>query len=223
MGMRDVFGQVLGELMAIDDKIVVIDADLAGCDGTKNLRKQFPDRALDVGIAEANMASIAGGMSAYGYKPWITSFTPFATRRICDQLSISLAYSKQNVKVVGTDPGISAELNGGTHMSVEDVGVVRSIPGVVIFEPIDEVMLRKAVPVLNDYKGVVYMRMFRKDQPIITKEDYKFDLFKADVLKEGKDVTIFATGIMVDMKVCIPSRSGTIHSTWWSLEKRASL
>lgn len=198
MGMRDVFGQTLGELMAKDEKIVVIDADLAGCDGTKNLRNLFPDRAFDVGIAEANMASIAAGMSSYGFKPWITSFTPFATRRIADQLAISIAYSQQNVKIVGTDPGISAELNGGTHMSVEDVGIVRSIPTVVIFEPIDEVQLRKAVPVINDYKGVVYMRMFRKDQPIITKEDYEFDLFTADVLKQGKDVTIFASGIMVD-------------------------
>ena len=198
MGMRDVFGQTLGELMEKDEKIVVIDADLAGCDGTKNLRKLFPERALDVCIAEANMASIAAGMSSYGFKPWITSFTPFATRRIADQLAISIAYAKQNVKIVGTDPGISAELNGGTHMSVEDIGVVRSIPGVVIFEPIDEVQLRKAVPVINDYNGVVYVRMFRKDQPIITKEDYEFDLFKADVLREGKDITLFATGIMTD-------------------------
>jgi len=198
MGMRDVFGQTLGELMAKDEKIVVIDADLAGCDGTKNLRNLFPDRAFDVGIAEANMASIAAGMSSYGYKPWITSFTPFATRRIADQVAISIAYAQQNVKIVGTDPGISAELNGGTHMSVEDIGIVRSIPTMVIFEPIDEVQLRKAVPVINDYKGVVYVRMFRKDQPIITKEDYKFDLFKADVLNKGKDVTVFATGIMVD-------------------------
>ena len=198
MGMRDVFGQTIGELMKEDEKIVVIDADLAGCDGTKNLRNVFPDRAFDVGIAEANMASIAAGMSSCGFKPWITSFTPFATRRIADQLAISIAYSQQNVKIVGTDPGISAELNGGTHMSVEDVGIVRSIPDVVIFEPIDEVQLRKAVPVINDYKGVVYMRMFRKDQPIITKEDYEFDLFKADVLKKGKDVVIFASGIMTD-------------------------
>lgn len=197
MAFRDVYGRVMSSLMEKDDKIVVLDADLARCNGTFKLREKFPDRALDVGIAEANMASMAAGMASAGMKPWISSFTPFATRRIADQIAISIAYAKQNVKIVGTDPGISAELNGGTHMSLEDVGIIRSIPTTVIFEPIDEVMLEKAIPVINDYYGMVYIRMFRKDQPIITKPDYKFDLFKADVLSEGSDVTIFATGIMV--------------------------
>lgn len=197
MAFRDVYGRVMSSLMEKDDRIVVLDADLARCNGTFKLREKFPDRTLDVGIAEANMASMAAGMASVGMKPWISSFTPFATRRIADQIAISIAYAKQNVKIVGTDPGISAELNGGTHMSLEDVGIIRSIPTTVVFEPIDEVMLEKAIPVINDYYGMVYIRMFRKDQPIITKPDYKFDLFKADVLSEGSDVTVFATGIMV--------------------------
>lgn len=201
MSFRDVYGQVMSSLMEKDERIVILDADLARCNGTFKLREKFPERALDIGIAEANMASMASGMASAGMKPWISSFTPFATRRIADQIAISIAYAKQNVKIVGTDPGISAELNGGTHMSLEDVGIIRSIPTTVIFEPIDEVMLAKALPVINDYEGMVYIRMFRKDQPIITSEDYKFELFKADLLQEGKDVTIFASGIMVDTAI----------------------
>ena len=142
------------------------------------------------------MASIAAGLSSYGFKPWIESFTPFATRRICDQIAISISYAKRNVKIVGTDPGIAAELNGGTHMSMEDIGVVRSIPGVVIFEPVDEVQLRAAMPVLNEYDGPVYVRLFRKELPKVFEEGYKFDLFKADTIKEGKDLTIFVTGML---------------------------
>lgn len=197
MMMREVVCNSLIEMMKTDDRIVVIDADLAKADGTMPVRKAFPERGLDAGIAEQNMASMAAGLSAYGMKPYITTFTPFATRRICDQIAISMAYAKQNVKIIGTDPGISAELNGGTHMSVEDVGVLRSIPDVVIFEPVDEIQLAKAMPIIDAYEGVVYVRLFRKNQPVIFGEDYKFDLFKADVLADGNDVVIFATGIMV--------------------------
>jgi transketolase len=195
--MRAVFGEILDDMMAKDERICVIDADLARANGTFNLRDKYPDRAFDVGIAEANMASIAAGMASYGLVPFITTFTPFATRRICDQIAISITYAKRNVKIVGTDPGISAELNGGTHMSMEDIGVLRSIPNIVIFEPVDAMQLAKALPQIVAYEGVVYIRMFRKVAPAVFGEDYKFDLFKADVVREGKDVTLFATGIMV--------------------------
>ncbi|MDF2891285.1 MAG: transketolase, alpha subunit [Clostridia bacterium] len=195
--MRAVFGEMLEAMMAKDERIVVIDADLARANGTFNLRDKYPDRAFDVGIAEANMTSIAAGMASYGFVPFITSFTPFASRRICDQVAISITYAKRNVKIVGTDPGISAELNGGTHMSMEDIGVLRSIPNIVIFEPVDAMQLAKALPQIVDYDGVVYIRMFRKVVPAIFGDDYKFDLFKADTVREGKDVTLFASGIMV--------------------------
>lgn len=197
MEMRQVFGDALEKLMIEDENIVVIDADLARANGTLGLRSRFPERAFDIGVAEQNMASFSAGMAAYGMKPYIATFTPFATRRICDQVAISISYAKRNVKIVGTDPGISAELNGGTHMSMEDIGVLRSIPDMVIFEPVDNVQLAKALPVINDYVGPVYIRMFRKTTPAVFGEDYKFDLFKADTIKEGKDVTIFASGIMV--------------------------
>lgn len=197
MEMRQVFGEMLEKMMTEDETIVVIDADLARANGTLGLRDKFPDRAFDIGVAEANMASFSAGMAAYGMKPFICTFTPFATRRMCDQVAISISYSKRNVKIVGTDPGISAELNGGTHMSMEDIGVIRSIPDMIIFEPVDNIQLAKALPIIKDYKGPIYIRMFRKITPAVFSDDYKFDLFKADTIKEGKDVTIFASGIMV--------------------------
>ena len=196
MEMRAVYAACLAEMMEKDKHVCVLDADLSKASGTIKLYKQFPEQMFDCGVAEQNMASIAAGLSSYGFKPWIESFTPFATRRICDQIAISISYAKRNVKIVGTDPGISAELNGGTHMSMEDIGVIRSIPGMVIFEPVDEVQLRAAMPVLNEYDGPVYVRLFRKEQPVIFGEDYKFDLFKADTIKEGKDLTIFVSGML---------------------------
>ncbi|MBO7669822.1 MAG: transketolase family protein, partial [Oscillospiraceae bacterium] len=196
MEMRAVYAACLAELMEKDRHVVILDADLGKASGTLSLRKKFPEQSFDCGVAEQNMASIAAGLSSYGFKPWIESFTPFATRRICDQMAISISYAKRNVKIVGTDPGIAAELNGGTHMSMEDIGEVRSIPGMVIFEPVDEVQLRAAMPVLNDYDGPVYIRLFRKEQPVVFPENYQFDLFKADVMKEGRDLSIFVSGMM---------------------------
>jgi transketolase len=195
--MRRAFGEALDELMARDERIVVIDADLSKANGTFSLRDKYPERALNVGVTEQNMASIAAGMASYGFIPFICTFTPFATRRMCDQITISIRYAGRNVKIVGTDPGISAEMNGGTHMSMEDIGVLRSIPGMVIFEPVDAIQLVKALPKVIEYDGAVYIRMFRKTTPLVFKEDYEFDLFKADLLKEGRDVSIFASGMMV--------------------------
>lgn len=197
MEMRAVFAQELAQLMRENENICCLDADLAKANGTIGLRKDFPDRAFDVGIAEQNMASVAAGLASYGFIPFIGSFTAFASRRICDQLTISVAYARQNVKIVGTDPGISAELNGGTHMSFEDMAVLRSIPGMVLFEPTDAVQLAKALPQIVEHDGPVYIRMFRKVAPEVFPEDYAFDLMKADKLREGKDVSIFASGIMV--------------------------
>ena len=197
MEMRAMYAQCLGELMERDEKLVLLDADLSKACGTFPLRKRFPDRIYDCGVAEQNMISIAAGLASYGYKPWAESFAPFATRRVCDQIAISVCYAKRNVKIVGTDPGIAAELNGGTHMSLEDMGVVRSIPGLVIFEPTDTVQLQAAMPVLHAYEGPVYMRMNRKEFPTVFPEGYRFDLFKADLLRVGTDVTILAAGLMV--------------------------
>lgn len=196
MEMRAVYAECLAALMTEDRHVCVLDADLSKASGTRGLYERFPDQMFDCGVAEQNMASIAAGLASYGFKPYIESFTPFATRRICDQIAISISYAKSNVKIVGTDPGISAELNGGTHMSMEDIGVLRSIPGVVIFEPVDDIQLRAAMPVINAYDGPVYIRLFRKELPRVFGEDYKFDLFKADILREGSDLTVFVSGML---------------------------
>lgn len=195
--MRATYVAELEKLMQTNEKVVVLDADLAKANGTWGLRQKFPDRSVDCGIAEANMASVAAGLSSYGYIPFITTFTPFASRRLADQATLSIAYARQNVKIIGTDPGISAELNGGTHMGLEDVAIMRAIPTMVVFEPCDPVQAAQAIWAMAEHKGPCYMRTFRKNLEVLHGEDYKFDLYKADVLKEGKDVTLFAAGIMV--------------------------
>lgn len=197
MEMRQVLAAELEKLMAQNENIVLIDADLSKPNGLVGLKNSFPDRAMDIGIAEQNMACIAAGMSSYGMIPFISTFTPFATRRICDQIAVSCSYAKQNVKIIGTDPGISAEFNGGTHMSMEDIGVLRSIPQIVVFEPVDNNQLKKALPQIVDYYGVVYIRAFRKETPDIFDESCDFDLFKASKIKDGKDLSIFCSGLMV--------------------------
>ena len=198
MDMKTVYVNALDKMMAEDPHVGVLDADLGRSIGPRSLYAKYPKQCYEAGIAEQDMASVAAGMASYGFKPWIETFTPFATRRICDQVTISIAYAKRNVKIVGSDPGITAELNGGTHMSFEDFGVLRSVPGVVLFEAADEVELAKALPVINDYEGCVYLRLFRKEAPRIYDDDYEFDLFKASVLREGGDVTIIASGLMVN-------------------------
>ena len=194
MQMRAIYAEELGKLMERDPKIVLLDADLGKASGTLGLRVRFPDRIFDCGVAEQNMASIAAGLASYGFKPWIESFTPFAARRICDQIAISICYAGMNVKIVGTDPGVTAELNGGTHMSMEDIGVLRSIPGLVIFEPVDETQLRAAMPALDAYEGPVYIRLVRSEQPAVFGEGYQFDLFKADVLRSGRQGAVPTEG-----------------------------
>lgn len=197
MEMRKVLFETMKYIMDRNKNVVFMDADLAEANGTMGLRKIYPDRAFDVGISEANMASMAAGMSAYGMNPYICTFTPFSSRRICDQIAVSLAYAKQNVKIIATDAGVSAEMNGGTHMSFEDIGVLRSIPGVTIIDVVDEVQLREVLINTVSYDGVVYIRFSRKQVPKVYSESYKFDISKVDILKEGNDLTIFATGLMV--------------------------
>ena len=196
MEMRAIYAEEMAKLMEADKHVCILDADLSKASGTRKLYDRFPGQMFDCGIAEQNMASIAAGLASYGFKPWIESFTPFATRRCCDQIAISIAYAGMNVKIVGTDPGVTAQLNGGTHMSMEDIGVLRSIPRMVIFEPVDERQLRAALPVVNAYDGPVYVRLFRKEMPEVFGEDYTFDLFKADTLRTGEHLTVFVSGFL---------------------------
>ena len=197
MEFRQKLAATLDELMNKDDKIVILDADLSRPNGTNPLYAKYPDRCINCGIQEQNMVGVAAGLAAYGFKPVIVTFTPFATRRVCDQIAISVAYAKNKITIIGTDPGITAELNGGTHMSMEDVGVIRSIPTMVIYDAVDCNQLGQALEQIINYDGPVYVRMPRKSRPDVFDESYRFTLFKADTVKEGTDVSLIASGTMV--------------------------
>lgn len=199
MEFRQAFYKTLKELMKNDNRICVLDADLAKPNGTYPLYAEFPDRCYNVGIAEQNMVSIAAGLSSCGLIPFIFTFAPFAARRACDQIAVSLAYSMQKAIVVGTDPGVTAETNGGTHMAFEDISVLRAIPRLMIYDVVDANQLLQAIPQFLDYDGVVYVRVPRKLYPDVFDDGYIYKLGKADILKEGNDITIFTSGIMASV------------------------
>ena len=195
--MRDVYCETLIGLALENMDIVVLDADLVSSSGMKPFFERFPERAIQCGIAEANMIGIAAGLSAMGKIPFAHSFGSFASRRACDQIMISAAYAKQNVRIVGSDPGITAAYNGGTHMPFEDMGVLRSIPGITLIEPADTVMLSDVLKQLTTLTGVYYIRMARKNTASIYQEGSTFEIGRGNVLLTGNDVTIVASGIMV--------------------------
>lgn len=195
--MRKAFAETLDAAMTEDERVVSLDADLGSANGTLGLHTTHPRRAFNVGAAEANMASIAAGMAAYGLRPVINTFAVFASRRIFDQVAISICYAGLPVLVVGTDPGVTAELNGGTHMAFEDIALMRSLPGMLVCEPSDVSELRLMVPALLRHNGPAYMRMYRKAAEPVNPEPYSFTLGKAQVLRIGADVTLVASGIMV--------------------------
>ena len=199
--MRAVYSEVMCDIAKRNKKIVMLDADLMGSMGTKAFKEAFPKRHINVGIAEANMVGVAAGLASTGKIPFCHSFTPFVTRRCYDQIAISVAYAKQNVKLVGADPGIMAQNNGGTHMSLEDVGIMRSMPNMTIFEPVDATMLKALLPQVIKYDKPMYIRLFRKKAETVFNENTKFHLFKAIDIKKGNDVTIIASGIMVSRAV----------------------
>ena len=197
MELRKVICKELSALMKENDKIVILDADLSKPDGIYPLFQEFPERCFQVGIAESNMTGLCAGLSAYDYIPVMVTFAPFATRRVYDQIAVSIAYAKQRVIIIGTDPGITAELNGGTHMSFEDVAIMRAIPDMVVYDVVDDVQLSQAFRQLVDSNKNVYIRVPRKMDRTIFNDSYKYEFGKADVVKEGVDVTLAATGIMV--------------------------
>lgn len=201
MELRRVLSQGLDKIMEQNPKVAIINADLAKAHDNIGLQNKYSDRAFNVGTCEQNLASVGAGMAAYGFTPFVYSFAAFASRRMCDQIALSICHPNLNVKIVGSEPGITAEVLGATHSALDDIGVLRSLPNLVIFEPVDAVQLEQAIPQIVEYDGPMYIRLARKEMPIVFDENYKFDLFKADVLKEGSDVTIIASGIMVDEAV----------------------
>ena len=199
--MRQALADALTKIAETDERIVVLEADLMSCHATKGFKTAYPDRFINVGIAEQNLIGVSAGLATMGKIPFAYSFGPFATRRCYDQIFISVAYAKQPVKIVGTDPGVTAEANGGTHMPFEDMSLMRAIPKMVCFEPTDATMIETALPQIVAHNGPVYIRMPRKKQEKVYDEIKDFTLGKAITVREGNDATVIASGIMVSRAI----------------------
>ena len=196
---RDGYGKALVELGAINDKLVVLDADLAEATKTAMFKKAYPDRFFDTGIAECNMIGVAGGLSTIGYTVFASSFAMFAAGRAFEQIRNTVGYPHLNVKIGATHAGISVGEDGASHQCCEDIALMRTIPGMVIINPADDVEARAAVFAAAEYDGSVYLRFGRLAVPRFNDPDnYKFEIGKSVQLADGKDVTIIATGLMVN-------------------------
>jgi len=195
---RESYGNALTELGAKHENMVVLDADLAGATKTSIFKKAFPERHIDCGIAEGNMMGIAAGLAATGKVPFASTFAMFAAGRAFEQIRNSIGYPKLNVKIGATHAGISVGEDGATHQCNEDIALMRTIPGMVVINPADDVEARAAVYAAFEHEGPVYMRFGRLAVPVINDNpDYKFELGKGITLKDGKDMTIIATGLCV--------------------------
>ena len=195
---RESYGNALVELGREHTDLVVLDADLAGATKTEIFKKAFPERHVDCGIAECNMAGIAAGMSTCGYVPFMSSFAMFAAGRAFEQVRNSIGYPHLNVKIGATHAGITVGEDGATHQCNEDIALMRTIPGMVVMCPADDVEAKAAVKAAAEYEGPVYLRFGRAACPVINdRPDYKFEIGKGNVVREGSDVTIVATGICV--------------------------
>ena len=199
---RQAYGEALAELGGKYPNLVVMDADLAASTKTAMFKKVYPDRFFDAGIAEANMVSMAAGLATTGKIVFASSFAMFATGRVYEQIRNSIGYPHLNVKIAATHGGISVGEDGASHQCIEDVALMRNIPGMVVCVPSDYVEAKAAVQAAIDHDGPVFLRFGRSNVPVINdREDYKFELGKGVVLKEGTDVTVIGTGICVDSVV----------------------
>ena len=194
---RDAYGQALAELGAVNSDVIVMDADLAAATKTGVFKKAFPDRFIDTGIAEGNMMSIAAGIATTGKIVFASSFAMFAAGRAFEQVRNSIGYPHLNVKIGATHGGISVGEDGATHQCNEDLALMRTIPGMVVINPADGIESKKAVFAAAEWDGPVYMRFGRLALPMVTNEDTPFVIGKANTLRDGTDVTLIATGLMV--------------------------
>ena len=200
---RESYGNALAELGKEKEDLVVLDADLAGATKTGVFKKAFPDRFIDCGIAECDMAGIAAGHATCGKVPFMSSFAMFAAGRAYEQVRNSIGYPHLNVKIGATHAGISVGEDGASHQCLEDLALMREIPGMVVINPSDDIEAKAAVRAAYEHEGPVYMRFGRAAVPVITDNpDYKFEIGKGVLLKEGKDLTIIATGL------CVPEALG---------------
>lgn len=195
---RDAYGKALVELGDTDKKIIVLDADLAAATKTGMFKKAHPEKFVDCGIAEGNMMGVAAGLAASGYTVFASSFAMFAAGRAFEQVRNSIGYPHLNVKIGATHAGISVGEDGASHQCCEDIGLMRTIPGMIILNPADDIEARACVLAAAEHDGPVYMRFGRLAVPRVFDENYKFEIGKGAVLKDGTDVTIIATGLMVN-------------------------
>lgn len=197
MEMRQELMRTLVELADKDGRIVVLDSDLAASSGSGAFKKAHPERFFNCGIQEANMVGVAAGLSAGGFIPFAHSFAAFISRRTTDQIFLSCAYAGQNVRLIGSDPGVAGSANGGTHMALEDVAILRSIPGVTIVDPSDPEMLGQIVRESIDRPGVYYLRLFRKTKARLYAPTNSYQIGKAHTaLDAGRDATIISAGFI---------------------------
>ena len=195
---REAYGKALVELGETNDKVLVLDADLAAATKTGMFKKAFPEKFIDVGIAESNLMGVAAGLAATGHIVFASSFAMFAAGRAFEQVRNSIAYTHLNVKIGATHAGISVGEDGASHQCCEDIALMRSIPGMVILNPADDIEARACVMAAAAHEGPVYMRFGRLAVPRVFDESYQFKIGKGSVLIEGSDVTIVATGLMVN-------------------------
>ncbi|MDR2021423.1 MAG: transketolase family protein [Treponema sp.] len=195
--MRAAYVETITALAEKNKNIVVLEADLMNCTNTGSFKKAYPDQFFNVGIAEANMIGVAAGLSAAGKIPFASTFGCFASRRVFDQFFISANYAKLNVKLIGMDPGVTAAMNGGTHMPFEDLALMRVVPKLTVVEPSDAVSCAAFVREAAGFYGCVYIRFPRKPVPLLYPENEAFQFGKAKLLKPGKDLSFMALGSLM--------------------------
>lgn len=195
--MKKAYPAALEMLFAKNDKVLSMDADLMRAIGTVNLWRNYPDKVIECGIAESNMVGVAAGLSSEGFVPFVHTFAAFASRRVMDQIFMSCAYADLNVKIVGSDPGVVAQMNGGTHTANEDIAMMRTLPNVTVVEVTDAVALPQILEQAAERYGTFYIRMPRCAVPRVYADDAKITIGEANVLRTGKDVAIIACGIEV--------------------------
>jgi len=194
---KSLFGRVIEAICAEDKDVVYLDCDLMNSFGTHGFWKKNKKQAINCGIQEANMMGVAAGLSAGGKKPYVHTFGPFASRRCYDQAFLSVAYAGNSVRVAGSDPGVTAAYNGGTHMPFEDMALIRAVPGSTVIDITDAAMFESLLRQVKDRQGLTYIRTTRKNYPAVYSADHNFTIGKGEVLRGGKDITIIACGLMV--------------------------
>ena len=194
---KDIFGRTMAALADEDADVIYLDADLMNSIGTYAFWRANKRQAINCGISEANMMGVAAGLSAGGKKPYVHTFGPFATRRCYDQSFLSIGYAGNSVRIFGSDPGVTASFNGGTHMPFEDMALMRAIPGSTVIDVADGAMLAWVMRAIKDRPGLTYVRTTRKQYPAVYSKDHAFDIGKGEILRDGDAATVIACGLMV--------------------------